>query len=203
MLCAEATFEALQKDTAEPVVLKDYPDRLRESWVHEELYKVRNIHPAWKYGLLPGLAYSAVDTYIFRGNAPWTLHAPKADNEYTKPAKECQPIDYPKPDGKISFDLLTALAASGTNHNEDQPAHLKLRDPKKAIDINYKIYDSPETRFCPAGVYEIVKNADNEPRLQINAQNCLHCKTCDIKDPTQNIDYTTPEGGGGPAYPNM
>jgi electron-transferring-flavoprotein dehydrogenase len=203
MVCAEAAFEALQKDSAAPLELKEYPDRLRASWVYDELYKVRNIHPSFSYGLLPGLAYSAFDTYVMWGKAPWTFHHRQADHEALKPAKECKPIDYPKPDGKISFDLLTALAASGTNHNENQPAHLKLRDPKLAVEVNYKVYDSPETRYCPAGVYEIVKSADGTPRLQINAQNCLHCKTCDIKDPRQNIDYTTPEGGGGPAYPNM
>jgi electron-transferring-flavoprotein dehydrogenase len=146
--------------------------------------------------------YSAIDTYIFRGKAPWTFHHHGEDHEALKKASECKPIEYPKPDGKISFDLMTNLARSGTNHNEDQPPHLKLKDPTLPLKVNLKEYASPETRYCPAGVYEVVQT-ETGPKFQINAQNCLHCKTCDIKDPLQNIYYTTPEGGGGPAYPNM
>lgn len=203
MLAAEAAFESLQKYDGKPILLNDYPERLKNSWIYEELYLVRNLRPSFHWGLLGGLVYSAIDTYIFRGKAPWTLHLPKeGDHAQLKPAKECKPIEYPKPDGKISFDLLSNLARSGTNHNHDQPAHLKLRNPNVAIETNYALYSSPETRYCPAGVYEIVEES-GKPKLQINAQNCLHCKTCDIKDVTQNIDYTTPEGGGGPQYSGM
>jgi electron-transferring-flavoprotein dehydrogenase len=205
MVAAEATFHALQDYQPSPtqpgILLKDYPSRLQASWVIPELHQVRNIRPAFHFGLYAGIAYSAIDTYLLRGKALWTFHH-HADHSALKPAKDCAKIEYPKPDNKLTFDLLTNLARSGTNHEEDQPAHLKLRRPQVATEINLPLYDSPETRYCPAGVYEIVTEASG-PRLQINAQNCLHCKTCDVKDPTQNIDYTTPEGGGGPAYANM
>eukprot|EP01118_Nematostelium_gracile_P016724 TRINITY_DN6995_c0_g1_i1.p1 TRINITY_DN6995_c0_g1~~TRINITY_DN6995_c0_g1_i1.p1 ORF type:complete len:580 (-),score=104.82 TRINITY_DN6995_c0_g1_i1:151-1890(-) len=205
MIAAEATFDALKDYQASPtapgILLKDYADRLEKSWVYEELYRVRNIRPSFRFGLWPGIAYSAVDTFLLRGRAPWTFHH-HHDHTQLKPAKDSKKIEYPKPDGKLTFDLLTNLARSGTNHEEDQPAHLKLRRPEVAIQHNLPVYDSPETRYCPAGVYEIVTES-GQPKLQINAQNCLHCKTCDIKDPTQNIDYTTPEGGGGPAYAGM
>jgi len=176
---------------------------LRESWVWDELRRVRNIRPSFRWGLYAGLAYSAFDTYVLRGAAPWTFHH---HPDYTRlvPASEARRIDYPRPDGKISFDRLSSVFISNTNHEEDQPAHLRLRDPAKAIAVNYRLYDSPEQRYCPAGVYEIVQPAaGTEPYLQINAQNCVHCKTCDIKDPEQNIDWVVPEGGGGPNYPNM
>eukprot|EP01114_Cavostelium_apophysatum_P000703 TRINITY_DN1063_c0_g1_i2.p2 TRINITY_DN1063_c0_g1~~TRINITY_DN1063_c0_g1_i2.p2 ORF type:complete len:261 (+),score=72.76 TRINITY_DN1063_c0_g1_i2:1193-1975(+) len=204
MLAAEATFEALGKSETEGILLKDYPENLKKSWVYKELHEVRNHRPAFaKFGAIAGSLYMGVDSYIMRGKVPWTFHMEHKDNETLVPAAKATKINYPKPDGVLSFDLMTNLTRSGTNHNEDQPAHLKLKDPSVAIDVNLKVYDSPETRYCPAGVYEIVQKEDGTPKLQINAQNCLHCKTCDIKDPTQNINYTTPEGGGGPAYGSM
>jgi len=178
---------------------------LEQSWVWDELYRVRNIRPSFRLGTLAGIAYSAIDTYLLRGRAPWTFHN-HADYSQLARADAMPPIAYPRPDGKISFDRLTSVSFSFTNHEEGQPAHLKLRDPEKAISINYRLYDSPEQRYCPAGVYEIVDagpGAGPDKRLQINAQNCVHCKTCDIKDPEQNIDWVVPEGGGGPNYPNM
>ncbi len=176
---------------------------LEQSWVWEELRRVRNIRPSFRWGLWGGLAYSALDTYVLRGAAPWTLHH-HPDHTRLLPASRAQPIDYPRPDGRITFDRLSSVFISNTNHEEDQPPHLRLRDPAKAIAINYRLYDSPEQRYCPAGVYEIVRrDGAGEPYLQINAQNCVHCKTCDIKDPDQNIDWVVPEGGGGPNYPNM
>ncbi|MCC6718971.1 MAG: electron transfer flavoprotein-ubiquinone oxidoreductase [Acetobacteraceae bacterium] len=201
MLAAEAVAECLADDAnpAEPV---QYEEKFRESWLHDELRSVRNIRPAFaKWGLYGGLVASALDAYVFRGRAPWTLRHPHADHTTLKPAAMCQPIAYPKPDGKVTFDRNSSVFISNTNHEEDQPIHLRLRDPAKAIAVNWEKYRSPETRYCPAGVYEIVGEEEGAPRLQINAQNCVHCKTCDIKDPTQNIDWVTPEGGGGPAYP--
>ncbi len=198
MVAAETVFARLAGDAGASV-----RDALQRSWVWDELYRVRNIRPSFRLGLWGGLAYSALDTYVLRGRAPWTFHH-HPDHTTLIPAKEAPPIDYPRPDGKISFDRLSSVFISNTNHEEDQPPHLRLRDPAKAIDINYRLYDSPEQRYCPAGVYEIVEEAGTgEKRLQINAQNCVHCKTCDIKDPEQNIDWVVPEGGGGPNYPNM
>ena len=198
MVAAEVVFRRLAGDDSAEV-----GRALRESWVWDELRRVRNIRPSFRWGLYAGLAYSAFDTYVLRGAAPWTFHH---HPDYTRlvPASEARRIDYPRPDGKISFDRLSSVFISNTNHEEDQPAHLRLRDPAKAIAVNYRLYDSPEQRYCPAGVYEIVQPAaGTEPYLQINAQNCVHCKTCDIKDPEQNIDWVVPEGGGGPNYPNM
>ncbi|HYM72320.1 MAG TPA: electron transfer flavoprotein-ubiquinone oxidoreductase [Stellaceae bacterium] len=203
MVAAEAVFARLGGDERASV-----RRALEESWVWEELYRVRNIRPSFRLGLWAGLAYSAIDTYLLRGKAPWTFHH-HPDYAQLARADSVPPIVYPRPDGKISFDRLSSVFISNTNHEEDQPAHLKLRDPEKAISINYCLYDSPEQRYCPAGVYEIVDDgaaggADGGgKRLQINAQNCVHCKTCDIKDPEQNIDWVVPEGGGGPNYPNM
>ncbi len=200
MLAAEAIAEALAGDR--PAQLTAYPEKLRASWVWEELSAVRNIRPAFaKYGLLGGLSYAAMDTYVFRGKAPWTLHHTHPDNETLLPADKAPPIDYPKPDGVLTFDRLSSVFISNTNHEEDQPPHLRLRDPEKAISVNWERYRSPETRYCPAAVYEIIGADAGRPALQINAQNCVHCKTCDIKDPTQNIDWVTPEGSGGPNYP--
>jgi electron-transferring-flavoprotein dehydrogenase len=179
-----------------------YRKALEASWIWPELHSVRNIRPAFRWGLLPGLAYAAIDTYLLRGRAPWTF-GQTPDHLHLTEAKLARPIAYPKPDGTLTFDRLSSVFISNTNHAENQPSHLKLRDPEAAIAINYRLYDSPEQRYCPAGVYEIVTVGDGEPRLQINAQNCVHCKTCDIKDPTQNIDWVVPEGGGGPNYPNM
>jgi len=198
MAAAEAVFARFGGDATARV-----GRALRESWVWDELHQVRNIRPSFRLGLWGGLAYSAFDTYVLRGRAPWTFrHHP--DHEQLMRAGSAPPIDYPRPDGKITFDRLSSVFISNTNHEENQPPHLKLRDPEKAISINYRLYDAPEQRYCPAGVYEIVRpEGDGEPHLQINAQNCVHCKTCDIKDPEQNIDWVVPEGGGGPNYPNM
>jgi electron-transferring-flavoprotein dehydrogenase len=201
MLAAEATFDALAQD--EPGELIAYPERLKKSWVWTELKRVRNVRPAFHLGLWGGLLGSALDTYIFRGHAPWTLHHTPDYSKLMK-ASEAMPIDYPKPDGVVSFDRLSSVFLSATNHEESQPIHLQLKDPAIAIEVNLALYDAPEQRYCPAGVYEIVRDVDGlNPRLQINAQNCVHCKTCDIKDPTQNINWVVPEGGGGPNYPNM
>ncbi|HRJ59887.1 MAG TPA: electron transfer flavoprotein-ubiquinone oxidoreductase [Azospirillaceae bacterium] len=202
MLAAEAVAALLADDNAGNEAAA-YEPALRASWVGEELYAVRNIKPAFKWGLWAAIAYSAIDTYLLRGKAPWTFRH-KPDHLALKPADQCPKIAYPKPDGVVSFDRLSSVFLSAANHEENQPAHLKLIDPDKALSVNLARYDAPETRYCPAGVYEIVRKADgSEPRLQINAQNCVHCKTCDIKDPKQNINWTTPEGGGGPNYPNM
>jgi electron-transferring-flavoprotein dehydrogenase len=201
MTAAEAVFEALAAESG-PREVAAYPERLRQTWLWRDLYKSRNIRPAFTRGRWIGLAYSALDTYLFRGHAPWTFRQ-HADYDKLLPKSACRPIDYPKPDGVISFDRLTNVAFSNTNHEEDQPSHLKLRDPSVAITVNLARYDAPEQRYCPAGVYEIVTEGEGGPRLQINAQNCVHCKTCDIKDPTQNIDWVVPEGGGGPAYSGM
>jgi electron-transferring-flavoprotein dehydrogenase len=202
MVAAEALFDHLAADNAAPEI-KDYRARLEQSWLWAELYGVRNIRPSFRAGLFGGMIYSAIDTMLMRGRAPWTFRN-HADNAQLKPARECRKIEYPKPDGVVSFDRLSSVFLSNTNHEEDQPAHLKLRDPSIAIDVNLATYDSPESRYCPAGVYEIVRDGGGQnPRLQINAQNCVHCKSCDIKDPKQNIDWCVPEGGGGPNYQGM
>ncbi len=201
MLAAEAVFEMLGREDGRGEA-SSYRAKLEASWLWDELKAVRNLRPAFRRGLWAGLVYSALDTYLFRGRAPWTFHN-HADNTSLKKAAECSRIDYPKPDGKITFDRLSSVFISNTNHEENQPPHLKLKNPAVAIEVNLKLYDAPEQRYCPAGVYEIVPGAGGQPALQINAQNCVHCKTCDIKDPTQNIDWVTPEGGGGPNYPNM
>ena len=201
MIAAEAAFAALTNDGGK--VLEEYPATLKKSWVWDELYRVRNIRPSFRWGLLGGLIYSAIDTFLLRGRAPWTFKQ-HADHSALLPASEAPKIDYPKPDGEVSFDRLSSVYISNTNHEEDQPVHLTLKDPTVPISVNLAKYDAPEQRYCPAGVYEIVEDdADSGPRLQINAQNCVHCKTCDIKDPTQNINWVVPEGGGGPNYPNM
>ncbi len=201
MTAAEAAFEALRSGTS--IELSDYPRRLKQSWVWDELYRVRNIRPAFRWGLYPAFAYAGLETYVLRGHAPWTLHH-HADHSALKPAADCRPIDYPKYDGEVTFDKMSSVYLSNTNHEENQPVHLQLKDPAVAIKVNLRQYDAPEQRYCPAGVYEIVRDDDgSNPRLQINAPNCVHCKTCDIKDPTQNITWVVPEGGGGPNYPNM
>ena len=201
MLAAEAAFEAL--GAGEDATLEGYEAAFRDSWAHDELYRVRNIRPGFRHGMWGGLAYAALDTYILRGRAPWTFRH-HADHASLKPASECRKIDYPKPDGVVSFDKNSSVFISGVMHEEDQPVHLQLADDAVPIDTNLALYDAPEQRYCPAGVYEILRDDDgSNPRLQINAQNCVHCKTCDIKDPTQNINWVTPEGGGGPNYPNM
>ncbi|WP_419903746.1 electron transfer flavoprotein-ubiquinone oxidoreductase [Kiloniella sp.] len=207
MLAAESAFSAVTDsgDEATPAVLESYPEAYKKSWVYEELYASRNFRPAFsKFGLWGSMLYAGIDLKVFGGKLPWTFHHKHHDHECLKPAAEMPKIDYPKPDGKISFDRLSSVFISGTNHEEDQPCHLTLKDASVPINHNLAIYDAPEQRFCPAGVYEIVRDDDgNNPQLQINAQNCVHCKTCDIKDPTQNINWVTPEGAGGPNYPNM
>jgi electron-transferring-flavoprotein dehydrogenase len=203
MLAAEAAFAALGSENPAPE-LAAYPESFKSSWLYEELHRARNFKPWMSKGLWMGTLMVGIDQVLFRGKAPWTLHHDHADHECLRPKTEFQPIQYPKPDGVITFDRLSSVFISNTNHNEDQPAHLTLKDPTVPIRINLELYDAPEQRYCPAGVYEIVRDDDgSNPRLQINAQNCVHCKTCDIKDPTQNIVWVTPEGGGGPNYPNM
>ena len=200
MIAAEVLCAALQK--GEPPEKGVLDRRIRESWVGDELFAVRNIRPGFhKWGLWGGLLNAGLETYILKGKAPWTLSHAK-DHESLMLAKDAAPIEYPKPDGVVSFDRLSSVFLSNTNHEENQPCHLTLKDKDLPVAHNLALYAAPEQRYCPAGVYEIV-DEEKGPRLQINAQNCVHCKTCDIKDPTQNIVWTTPEGGGGPTYPNM
>ena len=182
--------------------ISNFEDQIKNSWVWSELYKVRNIRPSFKWGFWKAIVYSALDTYIFRGNAPWTIDHHGTDHESLENKNKHEKINYPKPDNIISFDRLTNVSFSGTNHEENQPCHLTLKNEDVPIKTNLELYDNPETLYCPAGVYEIVIN-NNKPQLQINAQNCVHCKTCDIKDPTQNINWITPQGGGGPNYQGM
>ena len=200
MVAAETLAAALAGNKpAEPA---SFTEAIQASWVWDELAAARNIRPAFaKFGLYGGIAYAALDTYVLRGKAPWTMHHAHADNETLGKASKAQPIAYPKPDGKLTFDKLSSVFISNTNHEENQPVHLRLRDPATWQTVNWDEYRSPESRYCPAGVYEAVGVAEGAPRLQINAQNCVHCKTCDIKDPTQNIDWCVPEGAGGPNYP--
>ena len=203
MLAAEAAFAALRAGRAYDE-LGAYPEAFRASWLFEELHRARNFKPWMSKGLALGTLMVGVDQIVFGGRAPWTLHHLHADHETLQRKSEAEPIAYPKPDGVIAFDRLSSVFISNTNHAEDQPCHLTLKDTAVPIKVNLKLYDAPEQRYCPAGVYEIVRDAGGEnPRLQINAQNCVHCKTCDIKDPTQNIVWVAPEGGGGPNYPNM
>ena len=203
MVAAEAIFDHFRAEAPAPEIVA-YPERLKQSWVWDELYRTRNVRPSFQYGLFPAIAYSAIDTYVFRGKAPWTLHLHHHDHDTLRKATEVPRIDYPKPDGVITFDRLSSLAFANVNHEENQPAHLRLRDHTVPVKINLALYDAPEQRYCPAGVYEIVNDQPGgAPRLQINAANCVHCKTCDIKDPTQNINWVVPEGGGGPNYSNM
>jgi electron-transferring-flavoprotein dehydrogenase len=200
MLAAEAVAEALASD--HPAEVTRYAEKLRASWVWEELSKVRNIRPSFaKFGMWGGLMYSALDTYLLRGKAPWTLHQPHVDNETLVEADKAPRIAYPRPDGVLTFDKLSSVFISNTNHEENQPPHLQLADPAKAVAVNWDHFRGPEARYCPAGVYEFIDVEAGAPKLQINAQNCVHCKTCDIKDPTQNINWVPPEGGGGPVYP--
>ena len=203
MLAAESAFEAVAAGRAGDE-LASYPDAFAQSWLYEELYRARNFKPWMSKGLYTGTLMVGVDQVVFGGRAPWTLHHAHADHETLVKKSDVAPIAYPKPDGVLTFDRLSSVFISNTNHNEDQPCHLTLKDPSVPVNVNLALYDAPEQRYCPAGVYEIVRNDDGtEPRLQINAPNCVHCKTCDIKDPTQNIVWVTPEGGGGPNYPNM
>ncbi len=201
-LAAEACFAALcegrQRD-----VLAAYPESFRQSWLYDELHQARNFKPWMAKGLWLGSLMFGIDQLLLRGKAPWTLHHSAPDHAKLKPAADCPKIDYPKPDGVITFDRLSSVFLSSTNHEEDQPCHLTLKDATVPIAVNLATYDAPEQRYCPAGVYEILRDEAGSPRLQINAQNCVHCKTCDIKDPTQNIVWVVPQGGEGPTYPNM
>jgi electron-transferring-flavoprotein dehydrogenase len=202
MLAADAAFAALgagrQGDE-----LSDYPAAFEQSWLREELHVARNFKPWMSKGLYTGTLMVGIDQLLLRGKAPWTLRHAHADHSALKPAAQCAPIVYPKPDNVLTFDRLSSVFISNTNHAEDQPAHLTLKNPAIPVEVNLKTYAGPEARYCPAAVYEFIKDEAGEEKLQINAQNCVHCKTCDIKDPTQNIVWVTPEGGGGPNYPNM
>ena len=202
MLAAEAAFEALGSGRQYDE-LAAYPAAFEQSWLYKELHVARNFKPWMSKGLYLGSFMTSVDQMVFRGKAPWTLRHKHADHECLRPASEFKPIVYPKPDGKLTFDRLSSVFISNTNHAEDQPVHLTLKNPDIPVDVNLAKFAGPEQRYCPAGVYEFVKTDAGQDRLQINAQNCVHCKTCDIKDPIQNIVWVTPEGGGGPAYPNM
>jgi electron-transferring-flavoprotein dehydrogenase len=202
MLAAQAAFDAVKAGRAADVLVA-YPEAYRSSWLHDELYRARNFKAAMNKGLWTGTLLVGIDQVVFKGKAPFTLRNTVPDHAKLKPAAECTPIVYPKPDGKLSFDKLSSVFISNTNHEENQPAHLTLKDASVPVAINLGKYAGPEARYCPAGVYEYVKNDDNTDRLQINAQNCVHCKTCDIKDPTQNIVWVVPEGGGGPNYSGM
>nr|WP_250886074.1 electron transfer flavoprotein-ubiquinone oxidoreductase [Pseudomonas brassicacearum] len=204
MLAAESVAEALLSGGEGGDELTSYVDRFKASWLYEELFASRNFGPAMhKFGPIIGAGFNWFDQNILGGKMPFTLHDTKPDYACLKLAKDSQKIDYPKPDGKISFDKLSSVFISGTNHEEEQPCHLKLTDPSIPISKNLPLYDEPAQRYCPAGVYEVVTKEDGEKRFQINAQNCVHCKTCDIKDPSQNITWVSPEGAGGPTYPNM
>ncbi len=202
MLAADAAFSAISEGRKRDV-LQAYPEAFRQSWLYDELFRMRNFKPLMGTNLYWGTLMFGIDQVIFRGKAPWTLHRKKADHECLLPADQCKPIDYPKPDGKLTFDIPSSLYLSGTMHEENQPAHLTLKNPDIPVEVNLARYAGPEARYCPAAVYVFVTDSDGKARLQINAANCLHCKTCDIKDPTQNIVWIAPEGGGGPNYPNM
>ncbi len=202
MLAAEAAFEAIAAGRSADE-LSAYPQAFRTSWLFDELWQARNFKQWMGKGLYTGTIMVGIEQVLLGGKFPWTLHHKHADHECLKPASAFKPIVYPKPDGKITFDKLSSVFISNTNHEENQPIHLTLNDPGVPVKVNLATYAGPEQRYCPAGVYEYVKNDDGSDRLQINAQNCVHCKTCDIKDPTQNIVWVVPEGGGGPNYPGM
>jgi electron-transferring-flavoprotein dehydrogenase len=202
MLAAEAAYDAIQAGRAGDE-LSAYPAAFEKSWLFDELHKSRNFKTWFKKGLVKATIMNGIEQFALRGHIPWTLHRDKPDHAYLKPARDCVEIKYPKPDGKITFDRLSSVFISNTNHAENQPAHLTLKDASVPVNINLATYAGPESRYCPAGVYEYVKTDTGQDRLQINAQNCVHCKTCDIKDPTQNIVWVTPEGGGGPNYAGM
>jgi electron-transferring-flavoprotein dehydrogenase len=202
MLAAEAAFEAVTAGRQQDE-LSAYPQAFEASWLYTELNKSRNFKSWFKYGLRVGTVMNGLEQFALNGAMPWTIRRDKPDHAYLKPAADCQPIAYPKPDGKLTFDRLSSVFISSAAHEENQPAHLTLKDASVPVNINLAKYAGPEARYCPAGVYEFVKNDDNSDRLQINAANCVHCKTCDIKDPTQNIVWVTPEGGGGPNYSEM
>jgi electron-transferring-flavoprotein dehydrogenase len=202
MMAADAAFEAITAERAHDE-LTSYGQAFEKSWLHDELYKSRNFKQWFKKGFAIGTVMTGIEHVVLRGSIPWTLHRDKPDHAYLKEAALCKPIAYPKPDGKLSFDRLSSVFISNTNHTEHQPAHLTLKDASVPVALNLAKYAGPEARYCPAGVYEYVKTDAGADRLQINAQNCVHCKTCDIKDPSQNIVWVTPEGGGGPNYAGM
>jgi electron-transferring-flavoprotein dehydrogenase len=202
MLAAEAAFDAINAGRSHDE-LSAYPEAFEASWLYDELNKARNFKQWFKKGRSVGTLMTGVEQFVLRGRMPWTIHREAPDHARLKPASECQRIDYPKPDGRLTFDKLSSVFISNTNHEENQPAHLTLKDASVPVSVNLSRYAGPEARYCPAGVYEYVKAEDGADRLQINAQNCVHCKTCDIKDPTQNIVWVTPEGGGGPNYAGM
>jgi electron-transferring-flavoprotein dehydrogenase len=204
ILAAQACFSALQQEESGgtgQVELIQYSEQVTDSWLGKELHSVRNIRPGFKYGLIPGLINAAFETYITKGKSPWTLNN-HADYSAFLPANKAKKIEYPKPDGVLTFDKLSSVFLSNTHHEENQPCHLILKKPQLAIDVNFKEYAFPEGRYCPAAVYELIEEKQGV-KLQINAQNCIHCKTCDIKDPRQNIIWHAPEGGGGPNYSEM
>ena len=204
MMAAEAIVSAIKENQEAPAkVLNEYTELYENSWVYKELYSVRNSKPSFRYGLFGGTLYTGLSLKLLGGKEPWTFKLHE-DHKMLKKASECKPIDYPRYDGVYTFDKPSSVFLSSTNHEEDQPVHLTLKDASVPVEVNYKQYAGPEQRFCPAGVYEFLTEEDgSNPRLQINAQNCVHCKTCDIKDPTQNINWVVPEGAGGPNYPNM
>lgn len=204
MLAADTVAEALLAGNEGGDTLTSYVDAFKASWLHDELFTSRNFGVAiHKYGAIKGGAFNFIDQNIFGGKLPFTLHDTKPDYACLNLAADSKKINYPKPDGKLSFDKLSSVFLSSTNHEEEQPCHLKLTDPSIPISKNLPLYDEPAQRYCPAGVYEVITKEDGEKRFQINAQNCVHCKTCDIKDPSQNITWVAPEGAGGPTYPNM
>ncbi len=206
MMAAEAAYDALQAGRQHDE-LTAYPAAFEQSWLHKELLQAKNFKQWFKKGRTTATLMTGIEQWLLPKlgirNPPWTIHREKPDHVYLKPAAECQKIEYPKPDGKLTFDRLSSVFISNTNHEENQPAHLTLKDASVPVNINWEKFAGPESRYCPAGVYEFVQNDDGKERLQINAQNCVHCKTCDIKDPTQNIVWVTPEGGGGPNYVGM
>jgi electron-transferring-flavoprotein dehydrogenase len=206
MLCAEALAPALAAGRVRDE-LDAYPEAFEKSWLNDELQQARNFKQWFKKGLYVGSLMTGIEQWLLPlmgvRSPPWTIHRTEPDYARLRPAAECPQIAYPKPDGTLTFDRLSSVFISNTNHGENQPAHLALKDASVPVSVNLAKYAGPESRYCPAGVYEFVKNADNSDRLQINAQNCVHCKTCDIKDPTQNIVWVAPEGGGGPNYSGM
>ena len=202
MLAAEAAYEAIVGGRSADE-LSAYPQAFESSWLYRELHKARNFKQWFKKGRTVGTLMTGVEQFLLRGHVPWTLRREQPDHVHLKPAAECAPIDYPKPDGQLTFDRLSSVFISNTNHEENQPAHLTLKDSSVPVAVNLERFGGPESRYCPAGVYEFVPDEQGAQRLQINAQNCVHCKTCDIKDPSQNIVWVTPEGGGGPNYAGM
>lgn len=201
-LAAQALYDALVAERSHDI-LSDYPIAFEQSWLYKELNKARNFKQWFKKGRTVATIMTGVEQLLFQGKMPWTIHRTKADHECLKPAAECAKIEYPKPDGKITFDRLSSVFISNTNHDENEPIHLTLKNPDIPVETNLKVYAGPEQRYCPAGVYEFIKDDTGEDKLQINAQNCVHCKTCDIKDPTQNIVWVAPQGGEGPVYSGM